>query len=231
MVDAVPTDNQAQFKRIKRNIETSFTNFRKNNDRFHKFFKIVFETAITQSDEAALNTMGKPILEFNITNAPISRLCGEFSKQMPSIEVKAEDGMPVEPEVIECVENHLRHIIDEANKHNAQYNIYKDQLGGGFSGWKVVTEYAHELTNNQKIIARRVYEPTLVGFDRNARAASKEDSEYCYEFYPTPFFGSSGLRIFAILHTLSGMFVLLVFVRQFGFNRRNGMFVVHVLFF
>lgn len=186
MADMVSGKYRDQLKRIKKNIETSTTYFKKNNDRFHEFFKFVFQTALTQGDESVLNTMGKPIIEFNITNAPISRLCGEFSKQMPSITVMAEHGMPVEPQVIEAVEGHIRHILDDANKHNAQYDIYKDQLGGGFSSWKVYTDYAHEMAIHQVIIARRVYEPTLCGFDQNAREASKYDSEFCYEFFPMP---------------------------------------------
>jgi len=186
MAEAVAGKYRDQLKRIKRNIETSHSWFRKNNDRFHEFFKFVFETAISAPDEQALKTMGKPVIEFNITNAPVSRLSGEFSKQMPSITVMAENGMPVEPDVIRVVEGHIRHIIDDANKHNAQYNIYKDQLGGGFSDWKVFTEYAHEMTFDQVIKARRVYEPTLVGYDQNAREASKCDSEFCYEFFPMP---------------------------------------------
>lgn len=186
MGDYVAKGYREQFKRIKRNIETSFARFKKNNERFHEFFKFVFNTAITEADQAALKTMGKPIIEFNITNAPVSRLCGEFSKQMPSITVRAENGMPVDEQTMMVVEGHIRHIIDDANKHNAQYNIYKDQLGGGFSDWKVYTEYAHEMTMDQVIKARRVYEPTLVGFDINAREASKYDSEYCFEFFPMP---------------------------------------------
>jgi hypothetical protein len=184
--NAVAQTYKNQLKRIKKNIESSNISFKKNNDRFHEFFKFVFETAISESDKAALSTMGKPIVEFNITNAPISRLCGEFSKQMPSIKVMAENGMPVEPEVIEVVEGHIRHILDDANKHNAQYNIYKDQLGGGFSGWKIYTDYANEMTFKQIIMARRVYEPTLCGFDQNAREVSKQDAEFCYEFFPMP---------------------------------------------
>lgn len=175
-----------ELKRIKRLIEMANTSFMENRKRFHEFFKFVFQTAINEADESALKTLGKPIVECNITNAPISRLSGEFSKQMPSITVMAENGMPVDPETIMVAEGHIRHIIDDANKHNAQYNIYKDQLGGGYSDWKVTTDYVNELSNQQIIKARRVYEPTLCGFDQTARESSKSDSEFCFEFFPMP---------------------------------------------
>lgn len=184
MAEGVPQKVKAQLKRIKQNIENSTLYFKKNNDRFHEFMKFVFQTGLTDNDESSLKTAGKPIIEFNLNNAPVSRLAGEFSKQMPSIEVMAEHGMPVDEQTIMVVEGHIRHILDDANKHNAQYNIYKRQLGGGFSNWKVFTDYVHEMSMDQVIKARMVYESTLVGFDDTAREASKSDSEFSYEFFP-----------------------------------------------
>jgi hypothetical protein len=42
------------------------------------------------------------------------------------------------------------------------------------------------MTFDQIIKLRKTYESTLVGFDMNAREASKSDSEYCFEFFPMP---------------------------------------------
>ena len=186
MSEAVSMRNKKELKRIKRNVDQSVLHFQKNYKRFHEFFKFVFETAISETDASSLRTVGKPVIEFNISNAPISRLSGEFSKQMPSITVMSENGMPVDEQVIQIVEGHIRHIIDDANKHNAQYMIYKEQLGGGFSNWKVFTDYANDKSNDQIIKARKAYEATLVGYDSSAREASKHDSEFAFEFYPMP---------------------------------------------
>lgn len=175
---------KSQLKRIKKCIDNSYVQFKPNNLRFHEFQKFVFETALSQDDEDTLKGMGKPIIEFNITNAPISRLCGEFSKQEPSIYVTADTGTPVDPRVIEVVEGHLRHIMIEAKERNTQYKLYKDQLSGGFSDAKVWTEYANEMSMDQVLQWGRVYEPTLVGFDPNAREITKFDGQFCYEVFP-----------------------------------------------
>ncbi len=186
MAEPVAVRNQKEHARIKRKIDNSVLHFQKNHKRFHEFFKFVFETAISETDASSLRTVGKPVIEFNINNAPISRLCGEFSKQMPSIMVMSENGMPVDEQVIQIIEGHIRHIIDDANKHNSQYMIYKEQLGGGFSNWKVFTDYANDMSNDQVIKARKTYESTLVGYDASAREASKHDSEFAFEFFPMP---------------------------------------------
>lgn len=173
-----------QLKRIKKNIEGAETYFKANKKRYHEFQRFVFNTALSSADEDTLRAMGKPIIEFNITNAPLSRLCGEFSKQEPYVEVRARAGYPVDPETIKFVEGHMRHIFDEAQKHNTQYNSYRDQMSGGFSTFKVWTEYEHPRSFDQVIRFGRVFDPTLCGFDPMAREVDKSDALWCYELFP-----------------------------------------------
>ncbi len=173
-----------QLKRIKKNIEKSYIHFKPNYDRFHEFQRIVFKTGLNDDDISTLEALGKPVIEFNILNAYVSRLCGEFSKQEPSIAVRADNGVPVDPQTIEVIEGHLRHIFFEAQKQNTQYNVYRDILSGGFSSFKVWTEYAHEMSMDQVIKIGRVQEPTLCGWDPIAKLPSKSDGNYAFEFVP-----------------------------------------------
>ncbi len=180
----VAQKHQDQLKRIKKNIERAFSYAKPNIARYHKFQKFVFKTALSDADEATLKAMGKPIIEFNITNAPISRLCGEFSKQEPSVYCAPQEGFQVDQKVIDLVEAHMRYIISDADKHNTQYEIYRDQLTGGFSGMKVWTEYAHEMSMDQVIKFGRPFDPTLVMFDPLAREVDKSDAQFCAEVFP-----------------------------------------------
>lgn len=175
-----------KLEKIKHNVERAELYFKSNNKRFHEFTKFVFQTALNAADESTLKALGKPIIEFNFTNAFISRLCGEFSKQEPDINVMAENGDPVDPQMIQVIEGHMRHIFFEMRKHNAQYNVYKDQLAGGFSDYICDTDYANEMSMDQVIRVRRVYEPTMCGYDPNAREVSKCDAEYAYQLFPMP---------------------------------------------
>jgi len=174
----------AKLKRIKGNIERSIQYWKPNAKRFHQFQKFCFKSQISASDKSSLNQAQKPILEFNIVNAPLSRQVGEFSKQEPSIEVRKEWGADIEPQVIEVVDGHLRHIFDEAKKRNTQYNVYRDELSGGFSHFKVWTDYANEMSCDQIIKMGRSNNPTMVGFDPMAREIDKSDAEYAWELFP-----------------------------------------------
>lgn len=177
-------DEQTELKRIKANIERGVLYWKPNSKQFHKFQKFVFKTAITTNDEAALNEAQKPVLEFNIVNAPLSRQCGEFSKQEPSIEVSAKAGRQVDPKVIEFVDGHLRYILEEAKKENVQYNTYRDSLSGGYSQLKYEADYEDEMSFDQVIRVRKTYNPTMTVFDPSAKEVTKSDAEWYAEIFP-----------------------------------------------
>lgn len=175
---------QAELTRLKENVKNTYTYFQPNYKRFNEFRRFVFDTSLTDDEKMALDALKKPQIEFNIGEAFISRLRGEFSKQEPSIKVTSEDGKQVDWATIKAVEDHLRHIIFDANKNSCEYNVYTDILSGGFSAIKIWTEYANPMSFEQVIKFDRVYDPTLVGFDPLARTPHKGDGRFCFELFP-----------------------------------------------
>lgn len=173
-----------QFERIKSNIDNSWQNFQKNIDRYNEFQRFVFVTSISESQSTVLGELKRPKVEFNILEAFISRLIGEFSKSEPSIRVTINDSKEVNPQVVDVVEGYIRHCLMEANKNGMQYNVYRDTLSGGFSAMKLFTEYSGEMSFHQDIRVKRVYDPTLCGFDPLASNPDKSDGDYCFELIP-----------------------------------------------
>lgn len=175
---------QDNLKKIKDNIEYAYQYFLPNCERWHEYMKFVFLSSLSDDDISMLKTLKKPQLEFNILEAYVSRLRGEFSKQEPSIEVMADYGENVDPMTIQVVEGIIRHILWEGNKNGCEYRVYSDLLAGGFSVYKVWTDYIHPMSFDQVIYADRVFDPTLCGFDPIARQPSKSDGRFCFEMYP-----------------------------------------------
>lgn len=180
-VSKTASDNLA---RIKEDVSTSYKYFEDNFKRFHEFRKYVFKESITEQQRAAMIQLHRPVLEFNILEAYISRLLGEFAQQEPSICVTPAEGVPIPYEVLSLVEGHIRHILHQADKDSFSYEIYKDLLSGGFSVAKVWTDYASPMSFHQQINLSRVFDPTLCGFDPAARASHKGDGQYCFEVFP-----------------------------------------------
>jgi hypothetical protein len=175
---------QNHLERIKKQIRESHDYFKPNYDRFNEFRRFVFESSLTNDEISLLATLSKPQLEFNILEAYISRLLGEFSKQEPDIVVTADNENQVDPATIKLVEQHLRHVFFDSDNHHTRYEIYKDLLSGGFSVLKVLTDYANEMSFNQEIQINRAYDPTLCGFDQLARFSHKGDGRFCFELFP-----------------------------------------------
>ena len=176
----------SQLKRIKENICRSRKFFEGNYKRYNEFKKFVFESSMSKDDIATLKDLGKPQIEFNILESYISRLRGEFSKQEPSLRIKkkAGKGKEMDPNLIPILEGYLRNLEEENRSTGDAYSVYSDQLSGGFSAWKVWTEYEHNRSFQQVIKYGRVYDPTMTGFDPLARQIHKGDGDYCFEIYP-----------------------------------------------
>ena len=173
-------DNLARIKKLVRNTHDYFKD---NYDRYNEFRKFVFDSSLTDDEITLLMTMDRPQLEFNVLEAYVSRLLGEFSKQEPDIEVNAYDEQKADPITIKVVEQHLKHVFMDSDNEHLRYEVYKDLLSGGFSVVKVYTEYEHPMSMNQ-VIKFTKCEPTLTGFDKISRFAHKGDGQFCFELFP-----------------------------------------------
>lgn len=174
-------------ERLKKHVKNWVEYWQPNIKTYDEFSTMVCDTAITSQDKAVLQKTGKPEIEFNILAAPIARLRGEWAKNEPSVQVTPSDGVKVDSKMLENVEDHLRHIIYEANTQGCEYEVLSDLLIGGFSGLKLWTEYAASMgpnAFNQVMRVGRVYNPKLVGYDILAREKTKSDGRFAFEWYP-----------------------------------------------
>lgn len=174
---------QNDLARIKNKVRNAHDYFKDNYDRYNEFRRFVFDSSLKEDEITLLMTMNRPQLEFNVLEAYISRLLGEFSKQEPDIEVNAYDEEQADPITIKVVEQHLKHVFMDANNEHTRYEVYKDLLSGGFSTLKVYTDYEHPMSMNQVIKVERC-EPTLTGFDKLARFSHKGDGQFCFQLFP-----------------------------------------------
>ena len=175
---------QEQLERIKTNIRRSHDYFKPNYDRYNEFRRFVFESSLTNDEITLLMSRSMPQLEFNILEAYISRLLGEFSKQEPDIEVTSDNEDQSDPMTIKVLEQHLRHTLCDAKNHHTKYEVYKDLLSGGFSSLKLTTNYPKPMSFNQVINIERVYDPTLCGYDQLAQYSHKGDGRFCFDLFP-----------------------------------------------
>jgi hypothetical protein len=182
-MDVVAPRYSKELERIRTTVHKGHDYFKHNYDTYNKFRRFVFETSLRDDEIALLASIGRPQLEFNILEAYISRLLGEFYKQEPDIEVSAFDPMQVDPMMIRLVEEHMRHFFGDDNNRHTRYEAYKQLLSGGFAVLKVFTDYVHNMSFDQDIKIE-LCEPTLCVFDPIAKLSHKGDGRWCCELYP-----------------------------------------------
>lgn len=174
-----------QLDKIKQSVEQAYTYFRPNYERYHQFMRFVYKSTLTEDDLAVLSTLGRPQIEFNMMEAYISRLRGEFSRMEPGFVVRALDGFDnVDPKLLDVLEAHFRSILVDSDNDGFSYDVYTDLLVGGFSVVEVYTDYISEMSMDQKICTQRAFDPTLCGFDPLARKSHKGDGNFCFQLFP-----------------------------------------------
>jgi len=175
----------SQLDKIKQSVEQAYTYFRPNYERYHQFMRFVYKSTLTEDDIAVLATLGRPQIEFNMMEAYLSRLRGEFSRMEPGFVVRAQDGFDlVDPKLIDVLEAHFRAILVDSDNDGFSYDVYTDILVGGFSVVEVYTDYVSEMSMDQKICVQRAFDPTLCGFDPLARKSHKGDGNFCFQLFP-----------------------------------------------
>lgn len=175
---------------IKKTIEEAHEYFEENIQRFEKFMRFIFKTNMTDNEVSALVEVGKPALEFNSSEAFVSRQRGEFAKQQPNLSIRAADGVPISMidkdfiETMDILEAHFRAIFFDGTNDMFDYNVFTDQLAGGFCVARVYTDYVNEMSFEQNIFVEKVFDSTLTGFDSLARKSHKGDGRFCFEIFP-----------------------------------------------
>jgi hypothetical protein len=169
----------------KNNIEDYHTWFSPNFKRFNKFARFVCQSSLSKGEKDSLAARNMPQLEFNFLEAMISRLRAEFSQQEPTLNiVPIANATKIDPQTITLTENYIRSIISDSNKDNFEYDVFTDQLIGGFSTVKIYTDYASSKSFHQNIMIRRAYDPTMCIFDKLSQTSHKGDGRFCAEMYP-----------------------------------------------
>lgn len=176
--------HQSKLKQIKRDVKSSYENFRDNYDRFNEFKMFLFKSNWTDNERAVINGQGKPDMEFNVLHSFVDRLLGEFSKQEPSIEISSDEIDKIEVMIIKLLEQHADHVVNDDAATAMKFAMWKDLLVGGFSVGKVYPVYKSPMSMQQDLIMERAFDPTMCAFDAVARKAHKGDGRYCVELFP-----------------------------------------------
>jgi hypothetical protein len=183
MAQQIAKTHTDRVKILKENVNKSRESYRKNNENFNRFKSFLYSSTLTEEDRGALEDSDKSPAEVNVLESFVSRLRGEFAKQVPELSTSSSIGS-AGANVAETVEDHVRYIFSDSDYEQLASGIYDDTMSGGFSVAHVRTEYEHPKSSNQIIVLDKVFDPTLTGFDPLAKKKSKSDGDYAFMLFP-----------------------------------------------
>lgn len=178
-------DARSQLDVLKKYTEKAYQYYRKNYKRYNDFVKFIVKTNLTGSDISVLTEMDRPQTEFNILYAHLARLEGEFAMMDPQFSIRKKAGSKMSDDRLpELIEAHLKADFFGADQDSFSQEIFRDCLRGGFSVGEIYTDWTDNKSFLQKIFRKRVFDPTLCGFDPLARESHKGDGRFCFQFFP-----------------------------------------------
>lgn len=181
----VKKDAVKEFDNIKGDIEKGWLYFQNNYKIFNDFMRFVFKSTMVPAETSVNQELQKPNMEWNIIEAFVSRLCGEFSKMDAGFSVRAKEGVKLmNPDIIDLVEAHLKAAFGGGDVNQLSYHLYRNLIAGGYDVAKIFTDYADEMSFDQKIYIEPVFDPTLTVFDPLARKSHKGDGRFACELFP-----------------------------------------------
>ena len=102
-------EGKSKHARIKKDIEEYFNFFEDNIKRHKQSTRFAFKETVSEEERQVLEITQKPPIEINYTQAYLSRLLGEFSKQTPEIAVSGNGtGDNINVMTVELVEGIIR---------------------------------------------------------------------------------------------------------------------------
>lgn len=172
---------------LREKVEAAYSYFRDNNTSYEDSRRFLFDTTLGEDVRATLENIGWPLFEVNTLESFVSRLAGEFAKQIPSASVRSTSTKSDDPKsamLSTFLEGRLRYIFESAQAENYKKAMYMEALSGGFSAAKLMVDYINPYSFQKEPSYRKCYDPTLCYFDPQARMNHKGDGDFCGELVP-----------------------------------------------
>lgn len=166
---------------LKKMVNEAYEASKENFSIYHNTRNFLFISNIDSEGRRILNALNDPEVEFNVVNAIVGRVLGEYSNQNIGFFVspKKFDIEQMDLDRCKILAGHMKYCIESIDN----YEIGRDVITGGFGVIKIYTDYEYN-SFNLDIKPKRAYDPTLIVFDQFSTSKTKEDAQFYAELIP-----------------------------------------------
>jgi len=121
----------------------------------------------------------RPCLTINKLRKFVNLLVGEQRQMRPGIKVRPI-GNGASVEIAEIYQDIIRHIEYISNAEVAYDTAYSHALQAGFGYWRILIDYADDVSFQKEIKIKRILNPFSVYFDQSAEEFDYSDARYAF---------------------------------------------------
>lgn len=164
-------------------IETAYSIWGENIKRYRNNVKFVMGYQWDDRSGSYRRRKSETRLTFNKLHAYIKTIMGEQLQNTPDVEVRAGSA-DIPQDEVSLTEGILRGISYDSNMAQQTYNVFFNQLSGGYGAYRIATEYEDEMSFNQVLKVYTEKDPTLCYWDHNTNQNDplKIMGKYCGRF-------------------------------------------------
>lgn len=129
--------------------------------------------------KAEREAAGRPTPTINRLPRFVRQVTGDIRKLNPAIKVLPAD-RAASKEVAEIYAGLIRHIESKGDAPSVYEGAAESAAQCGIGNFRILTDYENDESFNQEIRVERIYNPLSVYWDPAARAATREDADYCF---------------------------------------------------
>lgn len=190
-------NNETELERVKALAQNNYDYFKHNVARYHESKRFLFLDTVTDEDAAIMQDMGISPLEVNSLVAMYNNVLGRAADMEPSLGVKGTNSfdLDLDPSQVnskqvaqamqtKIIDGHLQRRLIEEDYKSIPLETLEDSLAGGYSCWKIYTDYKNETTFEQDIFLEKCDDPTTIFFSPNARERTKCDADNVVKLVP-----------------------------------------------
>lgn len=172
----MPKLNRKKAERVREYCRKWDNSWRENNTKYHEMFDFIMGEQWEDDEEKIFTDLRKVPLSVNKLAPQLNHLVGEQRQNTPNLQIDPTDDVP--EQVAEVRAALIKEISLDSHAKNVYQTAFEQSVAGGFSAWRIYTDYVDDDTFDQEIKLAEFKDPTKCFWDMGAVTKCKTDGMY-----------------------------------------------------
>lgn len=172
----MPKLNRKKAERVREYVRRWDNQWKENNTKYHEMFDFIMGEQWEDDEERLFTDLRKIPLTVNKLAPQMNHLLGEQRQNTPNLQIDPTDDVPEQTAEVRAAL--IKDISLNSHAKVVYQTAFEQASCGGFSSWRVYSDYVDDETFDQEIKIAAFRDPTKCFFDIGAETPCKTDGMY-----------------------------------------------------